>query len=386
MPIRPAERPTQLLAVPFQPAQVPSGSITASSEAVELPLTSPAAGAQTVKGPFESAQMPFKPAQLPTVTAKVFTKAAAGSEESKQSSVVLSAQQPKQQPAVYQAHQQATSSGTPAALHAADPFAAPSGCHAAAEVLDKTDVPGPVAALAVEPPATKAGPKAESPVTVLEAEAGASTTPPAQTADLPVALSAAKAVPKAELMSKPADSAATVSSSPSAQRADLAVALLSALTGSEAGSVVSLDMSRQAVQPPSRSEAASKSPPRQGNTVIGESAEMAAQMDVAQSPTMLGKPANSRTSGQLSDKMSLAIGRQSAFPRARRPIVSAVKASILSLQPVATEVSQHFLVPYLAAVHQLVACWKQLHNSSATRRVTNLLSTRKQWLSLSSSK
>ncbi len=348
VPISSRERPAQLPAVPFQSAQVPSGSIAVPSETLEVPLKSHDAGTQTVKGPFESTQTPFKPAQLPTVPAKVSTKAAAGAEESKQeskqSSVVLSLQQPKQQPAVYQAYQQATSSGNPAALHAADPFAAPSGCHVAEEVLNKTDVPGPAAAPALKPPATKAGPKAESPVTALEAKAGASTMAPAQNANLPMTPPAAKAVQNARLMSKPMDNKATISSSPSAQRADLSVAPRSDLTGSKASSVASLKMPRQAVQQPGRSEAASSSAPVQGNTVIGKSAEMAAQMDVAQSPTLLGKPADSRISGQLPDKMSLAFGKQSVFPRARRPIVSAVKASVLSLQPVTTEVGQRFLV------------------------------------------
>ncbi|KAL0047424.1 hypothetical protein WJX82_003041 [Trebouxia sp. C0006] len=77
----------------------------------------------------------------------------------------------------------------------------------------------------------------------------------------------------------------------------------------------------------------------EANTASSESADMIAQMDVAQSPALLGKPADSRTAGQLSDKVSPAFGRQLAFPRARRPILSAVKASVLSLQPVTTKVA-----------------------------------------------
>lgn len=319
------------------------------SKAQEVPLNSHDAGAQTVKGPFESTQMPFKPAQLPTVPAKVSTRAAAGAEESKQeskqSTVVLSLQQPKQQSAVHQAHQQATSSGNPAALHAADPCAAPSGFHVAAEVLDKTDVAGPATGPALKPPATKAGPKAESPVTALEAKAGASTTAPAQNADLPMAPSAAKAVPQAGLMSKPANSKATVSRNPAALKPDLPVTPPAAKSASQASSGAELDKSRQAVQQPSRSGAASSSAPVQGNTVISKSADMAAQMDMTQSPTLLGQPTDSRTSRQLSDKTSPAFERQSVFPRARRPIVSAVKASVLSLQPMTTEVGQRSLVP-----------------------------------------
>ncbi len=346
VPIRPAERPTQPLVVPFQPAQVPSGSIGMPSEALEVPLNSPDAGAQTVKGPFENAQIPFKPAQLPTVTVKVSTKAAEESkQEAKQSSVVLSVEQPKQQSSVHQADQQAASSGTPAALHAADLSVAPSHCHIATEVPDQTDVRGPATGPALEPPATKAGPKAESPVAALEAKAGASTMAPAQTADLPIAPPVAKAVLKAELMSKPATSKAPVSSSPITLKSDLPDTPLAAKNASQASSGGDLDKSRQAVQQPSRSEAAPSSASLQGNSVISESAEMAAQMSVAQSPTMLGKPADNRISGQLSDKMSLTYGKQSAFPRARRPTLSAVKASVLLLQPVTTEVGQHFLVP-----------------------------------------
>ena len=307
------------------------------SEALEVPLNSPDAGAQTVKGPFESTLMPFKPAQSP---AKMSTKAAAGTEESKegskQSSVVLSLQQSKQQSAVHQAHQQATSSGNSASLHAAD--------HVAADVLNQTDVPGPATGPALKPPVTQAGPKAELPVAALKAKAAASTIPPAQQANLH-APSVAQAVPTADLVSKPMDSKTAFSSSPSVQRADLAVAPLSDLTDSKASSVASLEMSRQAIQQPSRSEAASSSVPVQANTASSESADMIAQMDVAQSPALLGKPADSRTAGQLSDKVSPAFGRQLAFPRARRPILSAVKASVLSLQPVTTKVSQHFLMP-----------------------------------------
>ncbi len=340
VPIRPAERPTQLPAAPFQSAQVPSGSIVMPSEALEVPLKSPDADAQTVKGPFESTQMLLKPAQLPTVPAKVSTQAASGPEESKQSSAVLSLQQSKQQPTVHQAHQQATSSGNPASLHAAGLSVAPSGCHVAAEMLDQTDVPGS----ALKPPVTQAGRKAELPVTALTAKAAASTIPPAQQANLHAA-SVAKAVPKAELMSKPATSKAPVSSSPAGLKPDLPVTPLTAKNASQASSGANLDKSRQAVQQPSRSEAASSSAPVQGKTVSSESADMAAQMGVAQSPTMLGKPADSRNPGQLPEKMSPAFRKQSVFPRARRPILSAVKASVLSLQPVPTEVGQHFLVP-----------------------------------------
>ncbi|KAL0022243.1 hypothetical protein WJX77_009787 [Trebouxia sp. C0004] len=339
VPIRPAERPTQIPAEPFQSAQVPSGSITVPSEALDVPLNSTDAGVQTVKGPFENTQMPFKPAQLPTVTAKVSTKAAADAEDSKQYNVALSLEQPKQQSAVHQAHKQATSSGNPAALHIADSFAAPSGCHAAAEVFDQRHVTGPATALALKHPATKAGLKAELPVTALEAKAGASTTAPAQHADLPMTPSAAKAIPRAELMSKPATGKAPVSSSPAPLKPDLPVSPPAAMDASQASSEADLSTARQAVQQPSRSGASSSSASVQGNTVFSEFAGMAAQMDVAQSPTFLGKPADSRTNGELPDKMSLALGKQSVFPRARRPIVSAAKASVLSLQSVTTEVA-----------------------------------------------
>lgn len=359
-PISSAETPAQLPAVPFQSTQVPSGSTTVPSEALEVPWNSPDAGAQTVKGPIESTQMAFKPAQLPAVPAKVCTKAAAGAEDSKQvskqSSVVLGLQQPKQQPAVRQAHQQATSSGKPAASHAADPFAMPSGCHVAAEVLDETVMPGPATEPALKPPATKAGSKAESPVTALQTEAGAFTMAPAQNANLP-APSAAKAVPEAELMTNAAPSKAPASHSHAVVKQDLPVTHLTAKNASQASSGADLDGSRQAVQQPSRSEAASSSAPVQSNTVIGESANMAAQIGVAQSPTLLGRPVDSRTSGQLPDKISSTFGRQSVFPRARRPIVSAVKASILSLQPVTTQVGQHIFVIGWIAGHSLTVSW-----------------------------
>ena len=339
VPFKSPVRPTQSAAA-VMPAKASSESAAVPSKAAQLSLDSAAVPAEVAKGPLkparvpiEAAKVPFKPAPVPTEAAKVPLAAAPITDRSKQVTPVSSLRQPRQQSVILQTDQTVASSvsvttvredtgaaGIPAAEHAhgtTDPLLPATADTACAPKSGSAMMPSTTRIVAVAGvPDASPGQKAETPSKT-----------PAQKADAPVAPpAAALTVSKADLTGKPR---AGTPISPSPLKADLPVTPPAAKVVSQA--TLKADAIRAANQPnrPTQTILA------QDESVLHVSADKAPQSSTVGA---CSESADRGSAEQPSQEGSQSADGQERFPRARRPIVSAVKANLVSLEPATSQV------------------------------------------------
>ena len=343
-PVKPAEEMLLSAAVtsklPVRPTQSAAVvmPVKASSELAVVPSKAAQLSSDSASVPAEAAKVPLKPAPVPTEAAKTPPAAAPITGQSKQVTPVSSLRQPRQQSVILQTDQTAASSvsvttvredtgaaGTPAAENAQgtpDPLLPATAAAARA----------PKSGSAVTPSATRIIATAGLPDDSPGARAEAPSKTPAQKADAPVAHPAATlTVSKADLPSKPKAGTPT---SPSPLKADLPVTPPAAKAASQAS--LKADAIRAANQPnrPTQTILA------QDESAPHEPADKVLQSSTVGAADACSESADRGSAEQPSQEGSQSADRQERFPRARRPIVSAVKANLVALEPATRQVCQ----------------------------------------------